>query len=80
LALEDSLPGCQSARAAGMVTVAVPANYKNIADFACAEYIYPSLHDVARDLEKMMAVPGVKSKGNWSLNSSIDQGSNMSEG
>jgi HAD superfamily hydrolase (TIGR01509 family) len=80
LALEDSLPGCQSARAAGMVTVAVPVNYNNNADFACAEYIYPSLHDVARDLEKMMADPGVKGKGNWSFSSSIDSGSNLQEG
>ena len=58
LALEDSAPGCQSARAAGMVTVAVPENLHNIADFSCAEYICGSLKDVARDLEIMMAHPG----------------------
>jgi HAD superfamily hydrolase (TIGR01509 family) len=65
LALEDSLPGCQSARAAGMVTVAVPVD-NNSADFSCANYIYTSLHEVARDLEKLMAVPEDRSKGDYS--------------
>ena len=55
IALEDSAPGCQSAKAAGMLTIAVPESLHNVDDFTCANYVYRSLSEVAMDLEKLMA-------------------------
>jgi len=55
MALEDSAPGCQSARAAGMLTIAVPDTLHNVDNFTYANHVYGSLSEVARDLEKLMA-------------------------
>jgi len=54
LALEDSQPGCQAAVAAGMMTVAVPNGDTRDGDFSFVQAIYPSLHEVARDLEQLL--------------------------
>lgn len=54
LALEDSLPGCQAATQAGMVTVVVPNGQTKTAEFACAHQIYPSLFQVAENLDALL--------------------------
>lgn len=51
LALEDSLPGCQAAASAGMVTIAIPNGVTKTAVFPCAHHIFNSLHDVAAILD-----------------------------
>jgi beta-phosphoglucomutase-like phosphatase (HAD superfamily) len=55
LALEDSLPGSQAAVAAGMVTVAVPGGDRAAAEFAHADFIFPSLHQVLAHLDELMS-------------------------
>lgn len=54
LALEDSMPGCRSAVAAGMTVVAVPNGDTQAADFSLAHYRFSSLHDVARHLDVLI--------------------------
>jgi HAD superfamily hydrolase (TIGR01509 family) len=54
LALEDSSPGCQAATQAGMVTIAVPNGQTKTAEFACAHHIYPSLLQVAENLDILL--------------------------
>lgn len=55
LALEDSVPGGRAAQAAGMTLVAVPAFPATAADFPFAEYIFPSLVQVAGNLDRLLA-------------------------
>jgi beta-phosphoglucomutase-like phosphatase (HAD superfamily) len=55
LALEDSVPGAQAARAAGMVTIAIPGSHEEAEAFDFANFVYSSLGDVARDLDMLLA-------------------------
>ena len=55
LALEDSAPGCHSAAAAGMMVVAIPNGDTKAADFSMADYVYPSLHEVAEKFDFLLA-------------------------
>lgn len=55
LAVEDSGPGCRSALAAGMMVAAVPNEDTKGADFSAVDYIFPSLHDLARRLDDLVA-------------------------
>lgn len=54
LALEDSAPGCRAAQAAGMRVVAVPNGATETADFSFVPAVYPSLHDVAAQLDLLL--------------------------
>lgn len=56
LALEDSAPGCRSAVAAGMAVVAVPNIYTRHADFHFVAAVFPSLREVARQLDALLAI------------------------
>ena len=55
LALEDSAAGCAAAAAAGMRVVAVPTELTRDEAFPCAHACYPSLAEVAADLEALLA-------------------------
>lgn len=55
LALEDSVPGARAARAAGMVTVAIPGAHEAIEAFDFVDYVYDSLGDVAADLDLLLS-------------------------
>ncbi len=55
LALEDSLPGCRAAAAAGMRVIAIPNGQTQTADFSFVHAIYPSLHHVAAQLDQLLA-------------------------
>lgn len=55
LALEDSVPGGQAARAAGMTLVSVPNGATSEGDFSFADYLFGSLHDVADQLDRLLA-------------------------
>ncbi|MBE2219996.1 MAG: HAD family phosphatase [Anaerolineae bacterium] len=55
LALEDSEPGCQAASAAGMKVIAIPNGETKTAVFPHAFARYPSLQQVADDLDKLLA-------------------------
>ena len=55
LALEDSVPGCQSAAAAGMIVAAIPNGPTKTAAFPCAHYRFNSLHDAAAALDTLCA-------------------------
>lgn len=57
LALEDSVPGAQAAKAAGMVTLAVPGPHENAAAFAFADYVFESLDCVAQELDRLLDPP-----------------------
>jgi beta-phosphoglucomutase-like phosphatase (HAD superfamily) len=54
LALEDSVPGAQAAKAAGMVTIAVPGPHESTAAFHFADHVYATLGDVAQDLDQLL--------------------------
>lgn len=54
LALEDSAPGCQAAKAAGMLTIAVPSPLAADAEYPCADLICSSLEEAAEHLEKIL--------------------------
>ena len=54
LALEDSAAGCAAAAAAGARVVAVPTELTCHEPFTCAHAIYPSLVEVATDLETLL--------------------------
>ena len=54
LALEDSVPGAQAARAAGMTTIAVPNGFTRAIDFPFVDYVYDSLAGVAEDLDELL--------------------------
>ncbi len=53
LALEDSVPGCQAAARAGMVTVVIPNGETKMAVFPCARYQFDSLHEVVSLLDAL---------------------------
>lgn len=55
MALEDSLPGCRAAEAAGMMTVAVPNSYINKDALTFVDYTFDSLKDVADNLDRLAA-------------------------
>lgn len=55
LALEDSIPGVKAAVAAGMLTVAVPNRHTNEDAFNLADYVLPSLNEVAAGLDRLLA-------------------------
>lgn len=54
LALEDSPAGCTAAAAAGMRVAAVPTDMTRSEAFPCAYRCYPSLAEVAADLEQLL--------------------------
>jgi len=54
LVLEDSAAGCAAAAAAGMRVIAVPTELTRHEAFVCARAIYPSLEEVAADLEELL--------------------------
>jgi len=54
VALEDSAPGCQSAAAAGMLTVAVPSEQTRSTDLRSAHFICNSLHEVLANLDLLL--------------------------
>jgi beta-phosphoglucomutase-like phosphatase (HAD superfamily) len=54
LALEDSLPGCRAAAAAGMVTVAVPGKDAKRSDFDFVDHLFMSLDEVAANLQSLI--------------------------
>lgn len=56
LAVEDSAPGCQSAARAGMTVAAIPHPQADSADFPCAAYFYPSLRELADQLDQLLTV------------------------
>ena len=51
LALEDSLPGCRAAKAAGMTTVAIPNSYIKKDALTFVNHTFDSLNDVADNLD-----------------------------
>jgi HAD superfamily hydrolase (TIGR01509 family) len=55
LALEDSVPGAQAAKTAGMRTIAVPGPHEEASAFAFADHVYASLDGVAQDLDMLLA-------------------------
>ncbi len=55
LALEDSVPGAQAAKTAGMITIAVPGPHEEASAFGFADFVYDSLDDVARELDMLLA-------------------------
>lgn len=55
LALEDSVPGARAARAAGMITLAVPNGQSKPVDFPFVDYIFSSLNDVADNLDRLFS-------------------------
>lgn len=54
IALEDSGPGSQAAVAAGMLTIAIPNEQTQSADFSHAHYHYNSLFDVIENLDTLL--------------------------
>jgi len=54
LALEDSVPGARAAKAAGMVTIAVPGPHETASSFHFADHVYDTLGSVARDLDQLL--------------------------
>ena len=54
LALEDSLPGCQAAIAAGMVTLVVTNGLTNRNEFGFVDYVYTTLSEVADNLDSLI--------------------------
>lgn len=55
LAIEDSAPGCRSALSAGMMVIAIPNADTKTADFSAVDYVFPSLHEVAEELDDLLA-------------------------
>lgn len=56
LALEDSVPGAQAAKAAGMVTIAVPGRHEADSAFGFADHVYGTLGGVAQDLNELLGL------------------------
>jgi HAD superfamily hydrolase (TIGR01509 family) len=54
LALEDSVPGARAAKAAGMVTIAVPGPHEQASAFAFVDHVYRTLAGVAKDLDELL--------------------------
>ena len=57
LALEDSVTGCASARAAGMTTIVVPSEVFSAAHFDGADFVFESLNQVAAVLDDLIEPP-----------------------
>ena len=55
LAIEDSAPGCRSALSAGLTVVAVPNMDTKTTDFPDVDYVFPSLHEVSKELDTLLA-------------------------
>ena len=55
LALEDSIPGAQAAKTAGMLTIAVPGPHEQASAFDFADFIYDTLDGVAQELDMLLA-------------------------
>ncbi|KPK13272.1 MAG: hypothetical protein AMJ56_02680 [Anaerolineae bacterium SG8_19] len=55
LALEDSIPGVKAALAAGMLTVAVPNDHTDADAFSLADYVFPSLNEVADGIDRLLS-------------------------
>lgn len=55
LALEDSIPGVKAALAAGMLTVAVPNDHTDADAFSFADYVFPSLNEVADGIDRLLS-------------------------
>jgi HAD superfamily hydrolase (TIGR01509 family) len=51
MALEDSVPGCRAAVAAGMLVVAIPGDHAEEAEYDFVDHVFGSLHDVADRLD-----------------------------
>lgn len=54
LALEDSPPGVLAAKAAGMVTAAIPNGSTKGGDFSSADFLLSSLYEVTLKLDRLM--------------------------
>jgi pseudouridine-5'-monophosphatase len=54
IALEDSVPGCLSSIAAGMVTAAIPNKETIRDDFSFVHQVFQSLNDVAKNLDSLI--------------------------
>lgn len=54
LAVEDSLPGCRAAQAAGMLVVAIPNGDTGAADFSNVDFVMPSLHHAAAVFDELL--------------------------
>lgn len=54
LVLEDSIPGVKAAVAAGMLTIAVPNGHASDEAFGLADYVYPSLNEVANSIDRLL--------------------------
>lgn len=63
LALEDSVPGAQAAKAAGMVTIAVPGPHENASAFGFADHIYDTLAGVAQDIDDLLGAAASDARG-----------------
>ncbi len=57
LALEDSLPGCRAAHAAGMFTIAIPNGETRRSDFDFVNRVFASLNVVATNLDALLLFP-----------------------
>jgi beta-phosphoglucomutase-like phosphatase (HAD superfamily) len=53
--VEDSGPGSQAAAAAGMLTVVIPGADMSAVNFSHADYVFSSLHEVAANLDELLA-------------------------
>lgn len=53
LALEDSLPGCRAAHAAGLFTIAIPNGETHGSDIDFVDRVFASLNEVVTNLDEM---------------------------
>lgn len=58
LALEDSLPGCHAAHAAGLITIAIPNGETRRSDFDFVDYMFASLLNVVTNLDELLLTSG----------------------
>lgn len=56
LAVEDSLPGCRAAVAAGMLVTAVPNGITQNDDFSSIPFVFDSLHTLAKKLPSIVNI------------------------
>ncbi len=56
LALEDSLPGCHAAHAAGLFTIAIPNGETHQSDFDFVDRMFASLNEVATNLDELLCL------------------------
>ena len=55
MALEDSVPGCRAAVAAGMHVIAIPGDHAEATEFEFVDNVFGSLHDVADRLDAFVS-------------------------